>query len=261
MEGCDFMVKRSEIVSFLDEYLKVSEIADSSVNGLQVEGKGEVKKIALAVDACQYVFDEARSNGADMVIVHHGLFWKDDENEMRITGILGKRISALLGGGVSLYAAHLPLDLHADVGNNACMARLIGLKEILPFGKYHDVDCGYFGRLEREYALDDFLSLVDEKIGKVQVKHLFGVEKIRTVGIVSGGGAFAVNEMSKYDVDILISGEPKHTVFNDTKELCVNAVYLGHYDTETFGVKALGSKLKEKFKDVETFFVENPTGL
>ena len=93
------MVKRSEVVGFLDEYLKVSEIADGSVNGLQVEGKGEVKKVALAVDACQYVFDEARSNGADMVIVHHGLFWKDDEG-MRVTGIIGKRISALLGGGV-----------------------------------------------------------------------------------------------------------------------------------------------------------------
>ena len=254
------MAKRSEIVNFLDEYLKVREIADSSLNGLQVEGNVEVKKVALAVDACQYVFDEARSSGADMVIVHHGLFWKDDE-WMPLTGILGKRIQTLMAGGVSLYAAHLPLDLHADVGNNACMARLIGLKEILPFGKYHDVDCGYFGRLEREYALDDFLSLVDEKIGKVQVKHLFGVEKIRTVGIVSGGGAFAVNEMGKYDVDILISGEQKHMLFNDTKELCVNAVYLGHYDTEMFGVSALGSKLKEKFKNVETFFIDNPSGL
>ncbi len=254
------MVKRSEVVSFLDEYLKVSEIADGSLNGLQVEGKGEVKKIALAVDGCQYVFDEARSNGADMIIVHHGLFWKDDEG-MRITGIHGKRIQALLAGGVSLYAAHLPLDLHADVGNNACMAKLIGLSDLLPFGKYHDVDCGYFGRLEREYDLDEFLKLVGEKIGKVRVKHLFGVKKIRTVGIVSGGGAFAVNEMGKSGVDILISGEPEHVLFNVTKELCVNAVYLGHYDTEIFGVKALGDKLKEKFRDVETFFIDNPSGL
>jgi len=260
MYGCDLMAKRSEIVSFLDNYLRVRKIADGSLNGLQVEGKGEVKKIALAVDACQYVFDKARSNGADMVIVHHGLFWKDDE-EMRITGIYGKRIQTLLAGGISLYAAHLPLDLHADVGNNACMAKLIGLKEILPFGKYHDVDCGYFGRLDRGYALDEFLKLIDEKIGKVRVKHLFGVKKIRTVGIVSGGGAFAVNETGKSGVDILISGEPEHILFNITKELHVNAVYLGHYDTETFGVKALGGKLKEKFKDIETIFIDNPSEL
>ena len=253
------MAKRDEIVNFLDKYLKVSEIPDSSVNGLQVEGKGDVKKIALAVDACQYVFDEAHSKGADMIIVHHGLFWKDDE--MRITDILKKRLETLLKSGISLYAAHLPLDVHIDVGNNACMAKLIGLKEILPFGKYHDVDCGYFGWLEREYGVDDFLKLIAERIGKVRVKHLFGVKKIRTVGIVSGGGAFAVSEMLEHGIDILISGEQKHIVYNTTKELCVNAVYLGHYATETFGVKALGNKLKEKFKDVEIVFIDNPTGM
>ncbi len=255
------MAKRKEIVNFLDEYLKVTEIPDSSLNSLQVEGKNEVKKIALAVDACQYVFDEARSKDADMIIVHHGLFWKDDMTEMHITGILKKRIHSLLTGNLSLYAAHLPLDMHPDIGNNACIAKLLDLKDLRPFGNYHSINCGYFGQLKREYSSEEFLKLVDEKIGKVQVKHLFGAKNIKTVGIVSGGGAFAVSEMHKHGIDILISGEQKHILYNTTKELCVNAVYLGHYATETFGVKALGNKLKEKFKDIETFFMDNKTGL
>ncbi len=253
------MAKRDEIVNFLDKYLKVSEIPDSSVNGLQVEGKGDVKKIALAVDACQYVFDEARSRDVDMVIVHHGLFWKDDD--MCITGILKKRLETLLKSRISLYAAHLPLDMHPDVGNNACMAKLLDLKDRHPFGNYHGVNCGCYGLLQREYTMNNFLKLVEEKIGEVQVKHLFGAKNIKTVGIVSGGGAFAVSEMLEHRIDILISGEPKHVLFNDTKELCMNAVYLGHYATETFGVKALGNKLKEKFKYVEIVFIDNPTGM
>ncbi|MFH1432498.1 MAG: Nif3-like dinuclear metal center hexameric protein [archaeon] len=253
------MAKLIEIVNFLDKYLRVGEIEDNAINGLQVDGREDVKKVALAVDACLDVFDRAKDLGADMIIVHHGLFWKD--TDPRIVGFARKRIEALLTNGISLYAAHLPLDSHPDAGNNAVMGRLIGLSLLKPFGNYHGVSCGYSGQLKKEYDLDDFLRLVEEKIGKIRVRHLFGAKKIRCVGIVSGGGAFAVGEMEKDGIDILISGEQQHVSYNPTRELHVNAIYLGHYDSEVFGVKALGEKLKEKFRDVDTVFVDNQTEL
>ncbi len=253
------MPKRTEIVKFLDNYLKIAEIQDNSLNGLQVEGKDNVKKIALAVDACQYIFEKAQSLGAGMLIVHHGLFWKD--TDPRIVSITKKRIKTLLKSDISLYSAHLPLDLHPEVGNNACMAKLLNLKDLEPFGSYHSVNCGCYGKLNRNYSLNDFLKLVEQKIAKIKIKHLFGKKRIKTVGIVSGGGAFAVNEINKLNIDILISGEQQHMYYNPTKEQGANAIYLGHYDTETFGVKAIGNRLKKKFKSIDTFFIDNPTDL
>lgn len=253
------MAKRVEIVDFLDKYLKAGEIEDNAINGLQVEGSEDVKKVVIAVDACLEVFNRARELGADMIIVHHGLFWK--ETDLRIEGLLRMRLDALFSNGMSLYAAHLPLDLHPEAGNNAVMAKRIGLSDLKPFGNYHGVYCGYSGVLEREYKLDDFLGLVEEKIGKIRVRHLFGAKNVRRVGIVSGGGAFAVNEMGKDGIDIMISGEAQHVFYNQSKELSVNAIYLGHYDSEVFGVKALGEKLKQKFKEIEVVFVDNPTDL
>ncbi len=253
------MPKRTEIVNFLDNYLKIAEIQDNSLNGLQVEGRDNIKKIALAVDACQYVFEKAQSLGADMIIVHHGLFWKD--TDPKIAGITKKRIKTLLESDISLYSAHLPLDLHPEVGNNACMAKLLNLKDLEPFGSYHEVNCGCYGKLSRDCSRDSFLKLVEQKIAKIRIKHLFGKKRIKTVGIVSGGGAFAVNEINKHNIDILISGEQQHMYYNPTKEQDANAIYLGHYDTETFGVKALKNPLKKKFKTIDTFFIDNPTGL
>lgn len=253
------MVKRDEIVRFLDEYLKISEINDSSLNGMQVEGRDDVKKIVLAVDACQTVFDEAKSLGADMILVHHGLFWGD--SDPRIIGLVKNRVDTLLSGGITLYAAHLPLDLHPDAGNNSCISRIVGLKKIQHFGEYRGMKCGFYGELDREYKIDEFTKIIEKKIGKIIVKHIFGKDTIKTVGIISGGGAFAVDEVKKYKIDIMISGEQQHTFYNMTKELGANVLYLGHYHTEMFGVKAVGEKLKEKFTDLETIFVDNPTGL
>ncbi len=253
------MAKRDDVVNYLDGYLKNSEIPDMAVNGLQVEGNDTVKKVAFAVDACMNVFEKAAAMKADMIIVHHGLFWKD--TDLRIDGLVKKRLSILLKEDISLYSSHLPLDRHPDIGNNAIMAKRLFLKNLLPFANYHGVECGWYGKTDKEYELDDFLRLIEKKIGKITTKLIFGRKLVRTAGIVSGGGSFAVNEMDKYGIDILISGETEHQIYSKTKEYGVNVAYLGHYFSETFGVKALGEKLKEKFRDIDIFFIDSPTGL
>ncbi|MFQ6071467.1 MAG: Nif3-like dinuclear metal center hexameric protein [Methanosarcinales archaeon] len=253
------MTELSEITKFLDHYLKIDTIADSSFNGLQVEGTQKVKKIALAVDACKEVFIKAKDKEADFVLVHHGLFWREDNPHA--IGVMKKRLELLIKNDISLYAVHLPLDVHKEVGNNITLAKQLGLEIIGDFASYHGVLCGVYGTLKEEMQLDEFIKLAEEKIGKITTKHLFGKERIKTVGVVSGGGAFGVNDMEKYGIDILLSGEPKHQVYNLTKDIGVNAIYAGHYTTETFGVIALGEKLKEEFPDIDIEFVDNPTGL
>lgn len=253
------MAKRVDVVNYLDGYLSNDLIQDLAVNGLQVEGKESVKKVALAVDACMNVFEKAALLKADMIIVHHGLLWKD--TDQKVEGLMKKRLGILLKEDMSLYSSHLPLDRHPDVGNNAIMAKRLFLKNLMPFANYHGVECGWYGKTDKEYELDDFLLLIEKKIGKINTKHIFGRKLVRTAGIVSGGGSFAVNEMIRYDIDILISGEPEHQIYSKTKEYGVNVAYLGHYFSETFGVKALGEKLKEKFRDIDVFFIDSPTGL
>lgn len=255
------MAKRADVVNYLDGYLDIAKVEgrDDAVNGLQVEGKPEVKRVALAVDACMNVFEKAAAMKTDMIIVHHGLLWKD--TDQRIDGLMKNRLAILLKEDVSLYASHLPLDKHPDVGNNAIMAKRLFLKNLLPFANYHGVECGWYGKTDKEYELDDFLQLIEKKIGKITTKLLFGKKMLRTAGIVSGGGSFAVNEMTRYGIDILISGEPEHQIYPRAKEYGVNVAYLGHYFSETFGVKALGDKLKEKFRDIDVFFIDSPTEL
>jgi len=135
-------MKRDELVAYLDEYLRVKTIQDDSQNGLQVDGPEEILKVAFAVDACQAAFDQAIAAGAQLLIVHHGLFW---EKPIRLIGHLFKRVRTLITGGCALYAAHLPLDIHPEVGNNAELARLLGLQCAAPFGEYHGSDIGIGG--------------------------------------------------------------------------------------------------------------------
>jgi len=142
--------------------------------------------VAIAVDACLDVFEKAAAMKADMIIVHHGLFWKD--TDQRIEAIMKKRVEALITNSMSLYASHLPLDRHPDTGNNAVMAKRLLLRNLLPFANYHGVECGWYGKTDKEYNLDDFLLLIEKKIGKIMTKHLFGKKIVNVVGIVSGGG-------------------------------------------------------------------------
>ena len=249
-------MKREELVKYLDVYLRISEIKDESQNGLQVEGAEEVKKVCFAVDSCLEAFQRAATSGAQMIIVHHGIFW---ERFTPLRWIQRQRIKLLLETDLSLYAAHLPLDLHPKVGNNVQLARILGLKVKGAFGEYHGVSIGVEAELKREISLEEFTGMAEEKLGGGLRVVNFGPKRIKRVGIVSGGAGWIVNEAGQKGLDLYITGEPSHSAFRPAQEYGVNIIYAGHYLSETVGLKALAEHLKRKF-GLETEFTELPTG-
>ncbi|MBU3941372.1 MAG: Nif3-like dinuclear metal center hexameric protein [Nanoarchaeota archaeon] len=248
------MVLLKEIVEFLDGELGVKDVEDSSNNGLQVSGNKEVKKIAFAVDACMEVFEKAKD--FNMIIVHHGISW--DDSLKHLTGINYSRVKFLVDNNISLYAAHLPLDKHPKHGNNAELCRIFGLKHIHGFGNYHEQIIGFAG--EKEISLKEFVKEINKKLNIKCKVFDFGNEKIKNIGVVSGGGSSALNEAIEKSLDCFVTGEIPHHSYQLAKEGKINLIAAGHYSTETLGVKALMNILKEKFK-VEVKFIDAPTGL
>jgi dinuclear metal center YbgI/SA1388 family protein len=250
-------MRRDELVTYLDSYLQVKAIEDSSNNGLQVEGAASVTRLAFAVDAGLAAFDAARAAGAQMLVVHHGLYWS---KPVLVTGIHRRRLAALLDADLSLYASHLPLDFHEEVGNNATLARWLNLEGAAPFGDYKGHPAGVAGQLPRTRSLAQFVAETEASLGEPVVKvWAFGPETVRRIGVVSGGAGFLVGEAAKADVDVYLTGEVSHNVFHDARELGLNVVYGGHYATETAGLKALAEHLSDRF-DLETVFLDLPTG-
>ncbi|MDZ7859421.1 MAG: Nif3-like dinuclear metal center hexameric protein [Candidatus Krumholzibacteriota bacterium] len=244
--------------NFLDDELAIDDFTDdASLNGLQVEGSGKVSKITLAVDACDLSIKKAAGNRSNMLIVHHGLFWGGREP---ITGILKRRIARLLKNGISLYAAHLPLDFHREIGNNAQIASMLKMKDISSFGNYMGKEIGVCGKLPRPVSTRG-LSRKINRLLKTQVKsNPFGPSKIEKLAIVSGSGASLASEAAKTGCDALLTGESSHAVYHPSREEGITLLYAGHYATETPGVKALGKLLEKEF-NLKTTFVDIPTGL
>lgn len=250
-------MKRDDLVSYLDDYLQIKAIEDSSNNGLQVEGGDEVGCLALAVDAGIAAFEEAQATGADMLIVHHGLFWG---KPLMVTGIHRRRLQYLFSSGLSLYAAHLPLDFHDEVGNNATLAQWLGLADVAAFGDYKGQPTGVVGRLPTALSLEEFVSELERVLGEPVVRvWSFGVNSVRQVGVVSGEGGSFAHQAAAAGVDVYLTGEMSHNVYHQARELGLNIVYGGHYATETAGLKALANHLAMQF-GLETVFLELPTG-
>ncbi len=250
-------MRRNELVTYLDEYLSIGLFSsfDPSLNSLVVGGPDkEVSKIAFAVDACQRTFDLALQWGADMLIVHHGLYWG---RPMAITGAHYSRIKTLLDGGLDLYAAHLPLDAHSSVGNNAVMASLLGLLDIQSFAQFKGVGIGFQGNLPKPLTAQE----ISDALGFTKPIILaFGPDKITSVGIVSGGASDDVHTALKEGLDCFITGECEHQVYNDCLEQGITMIGGGHYESEVFGVQALGEHLSALF-GVQILFLDHPSGL
>jgi dinuclear metal center YbgI/SA1388 family protein len=251
-------MKRDELIAYLDDYLRVKEIEDSSQNGLQVEGPEEVTKGAFAVDSCQVAFGQAVASGAQLFIVHHGLFW---DKPLRLIGPIFQRVKTLIEGDCGLYAVHLPLDVHPEVGNNAELARLLGLKDTHAFGEYHGSKVGIGGVLDPPIPLDVLIERLARATGKPPVRVLaHGPAEVSQVGCISGGAAFLTDQVAEAGFDTFVTGETSHTFFHYAAEWELNVVYGGHYATETLGVKALARHLGEKF-GLETTLLDIPTGM
>ena len=245
------------MVEHLDALLRVSEIADypTAHNGLQVANQGEVTRVAVAVDAAQVTIDRAVQTGADLLIVHHGLFW---DGNPRITGRRYARIRALLEADIAVYSAHLPLDMHPELGNNAVLARTIGIEVDGRFSEYRGEPMGVRGRLAlRREAL---VARLDELLGGPVRLIAGGPEITEQVGVITGGGASAIHAAIEAGIDTFITGEGAHHTYFDAVEGAINLILAGHYATETWGVRALGAHLEEKF-GLPWEFIGHPTGL
>ena len=246
---------RDLIVKYLNTFLEIEKIKDSSCNGLQVQGLKSIKRIGLTVDACMAAYKKAAAKKCQMLVVHHGLIWNG------LTSIRGaeyEQVRYLLEHGLNLYAAHLPLDMHPEVGNNIMLAKALNLSSVKPFGKYKDNFIGYEGVLPALYTLDGLGRACGRILGGAFSTLPFGKKKCRTVAIVSGGGSDAIPEAIDKGIDCFITGEPLHWNHHAALESKLNVLYLGHYHSEKPGVKALGKKMEKEF-NVETVFIDEPT--
>lgn len=243
---------KDELIDYLDAYLRIAEIPDYGPQGLQVEAEGQyVERIALAVDVAPPVIAAAADWGADMLLVHHGLLWRTVE---RLSGPLGQRVRDLLRQGIHLYAAHLPLDAHPEVGNNAALAQQLGLTALRWWGSFNGVALGVVGDLAAPLLLTDFVAVVNERL-HTQARVLpHGPANVQRVAILSGAGAGQEALVKSLGADTYLTGETSHAHYWAAADHRLNVIFGGHYATETVGVQALGRHLAQRFGLSVQFF-------
>lgn len=243
------MANRDEIVHFLDQVLEVDEVKDPYCpNGLQVEGTEEVQRVGFAVDACIQTF-EALSD-CDMIVTHHGLFWPSIKS---IRGPMRKALGLLFQNNINLYPVHLPLDVHAEYGNNVQLIRALGWHPEERFDKVGWVAEGQ--SCTREALVEKLKDVLNSEVRLLP----FGGTQVERLAVSSGGGSIGLLYSAlEADADLLITGEASHPIYHAAREAGVNLVLAGHYATETWGVRSLMPLLEREF-GVETRFVDFPT--
>ena len=245
---------------FLSETLEHAHWAgkDKSLNGLQVGRKNpEVHRVAFAVDASLQSFERAVAAGADLLVVHHGLFWGEP---LAVVGDHRKRLQFLLDHDLALWASHLPLDAHPTLGNNAGLASALGLTDRQAFGSYRGVKIGFKGTLPHPLRLDEVCEILFHGRENVLQVMPFGKGEVTTVGLVSGGAPHEVTDAIAEGLDLYITGDADHTIHHQALEAGINVISGGHYATETWGVRLLAAHL-HKQAGVFTVFLDLPTGL
>jgi dinuclear metal center YbgI/SA1388 family protein len=261
-------VQLREITGYLDEYLRISEVPDeaNAVNGLQVENAGTVGRIVAAVDASQATIDGvvagvAPDSAPPLLLVHHGLFW---DGNLPVTGRRYRRLSALMGNDVALYAAHIPLDVHPEVGNNAVLAERLGIRVEGWFGSYRGIEMGVWGEAPGSLASRELLAQeLDRVLHTLKGSTTLipgGPARPSRIGIITGAAGNMLAQARAAGIDTFITGEGPHHTYFDAMEGELNLLYAGHYATETLGVQALASHLADRF-ELEWEFHDHPTGL
>jgi dinuclear metal center YbgI/SA1388 family protein len=249
----------TSIVSALDELLEPGAFEDLGPNGLQVPPPpdgGEARLVVTGVSAQRELFERAAELGAELVLVHHGLFW--DFHPTGLTPVLAERLRPLFRGGIALAAYHIPLDAHPEVGNNAILANRLGCERHEPFGEFRGRAIGRLGTFGADgVAAGELFTRVREACDREPTVLGDGPERIRRIGIVSGSAADALDEAVALGLDAFLTGEPREHVMADAREAGIHFIAAGHYATETFGVRALGEWLSERF-GVEHVFVDIP---
>ena len=250
----------STFAARLDDLLDVEELdgLDYAVNGLQVGPEAAtVDRAAFAVDGVELTFEAAAEWGADVLVVHHGVSWGGID---RVTSKEYDRLDALLGNDLALYAVHLPLDAHPEVGNAAGVADFLDLDVVGGFGREGPATVGLRARAAEPRRVEDVRDRLAE-LPNDGVRVLdFGPDRIGDVGIITGAGTDWLDEAREAGVDALVTGEGKQPAYHEAREAGVNVLLAGHYATETFGVRSLRGVVDGWDEDVETTYVEHPTG-
>lgn len=246
-----------EVTSYLDEYLRVAEVPDSThaLNGLQVANGGNVTRIGAAVDATERTIQAAAASGCDLLLVHHGLFWSGAEP---VTDRRYRRLKRLFDGDIAVYSAHIPLDIHPEVGNSVVLAREIGIEPVGTWGEYRGVHLGVWGRLP--LLREGLCARLDELLGCRVRLVPGGPERVERVGVATGGAAQLIREAAQLRLDAFVTGEGSHHSYFDALEERVNVYYGGHYATETWGVRALARHVEDRF-GLPWTFLDQPTGM
>ncbi|MGR5077724.1 Nif3-like dinuclear metal center hexameric protein [Photobacterium swingsii] len=247
-----------QLESVLNKLLSPHLIKDYCPNGLQVEGKAEVKKIVTGVTACQALIDRAIEENADALVVHHGFFWKGEASEIR--GMKYRRIKALMDNGINLYAYHLPLDVHSELGNNAQLAQLLGVDVLGGLEEGNPKSVAIYGQLEEPLTGDELAARIAMTLHREPL-HIGdnAPTKIKTLGWCTGGGQDFIELAAQKGLDAFISGEISERTTHIARELGIHYFGAGHHATERYGVKALGEWLaKEHQFDVTFIDIDNP---
>lgn len=247
-------IDREALVTYLDQYLD-SRGRDYGPNGLQVEGKTEIRKIVTGVSACHELFVRAREAAADAVLVHHGLFWEGTPRTL--TGFQYRRVAELIRADMSLIVYHLPLDRHAEVGNNAVAGREFGLTGLEPFGYHDGLPVGFKGRFPEPIRASELVERCQRIYAQEPLSFLGGPDLVASLGIISGGAQRDVYTAIDEGLDAYITGEVSEWVMNVAREAGIHYLAAGHYATERLGIRALGEHVRERF-GVEVEFIDVP---
>lgn len=244
------MGRRDDIVAFADELLAVEAFPEYGRPGLQVLGADEVTKVVCGVSSSRELFERADAAGAQLVLVHHGLFWRNEP--LVVDRRLKGRLEALFAGDLTLLAYHLALDAHPELGNNALLADRLGARREREFAAI-----GAGARYDEPVTIEELATRLRDATGREPLVFSGGPERIRRVAIVTGGGGTRLIEAAHEGYDALVTGEPEEPALHAARELGIHFLAGGHYATETFGVKALASRLADEF-GLEWEFLDLP---
>ncbi|WP_105215431.1 Nif3-like dinuclear metal center hexameric protein [Pseudoalteromonas sp. T1lg22] len=249
-------MKRNELLAILNAKLAPEQIKDFCPNGLQVEGTEQIKKIVTGVTASQALVDKAIELQADALVVHHGYFWKGESQV--ISGMKKRRLKALLAADINLFAYHLPLDVHPELGNNAQLAKLLGI-EILGGMEPGPVSVPVWGKLNEPVSGDEFAKRIESVLGRTPLSSVVRSEVIETIGLCTGGGQGYIDLAAAQGLDAYLTGEASEQTIHSSTEQGIDFFAAGHHATERYGAKALGEFLADEFGlDVTFIDIDNP---
>lgn len=250
-------MKNRKLANKLDQFLEIHQFKDYCPNGWQIEGREQVQKIITGVTANQALIDRAIAENTDAILVHHGFFWKGEDQA--IIGMKYNRIKALIENGINLYAYHLPLDVHPELGNNAQLAKLLGITDRRPLEPWNKRSVGRVGKFDSSLTPDQLSTRIESALARKPLLINGGKKEIKSIAWCTGGGQDYITIAAEQGIDAFISGEISERTVHIAREMGIHYYAAGHHATERYGVQALGQWLNDELAlDVTYIDIDNP---